>query len=64
MGHVDYVVHAASIASPTYYRKYPIETMDANVNGLRTLLDYALDEARAGRRSRRLPVLLHQRDLR
>ena len=26
---------------PTYYRQYPIETMDANVNGLRTLLDYA-----------------------
>jgi nucleoside-diphosphate-sugar epimerase len=36
-----YVVHAASIASPTYYRQYPIETMDANVNGLRTLLEYS-----------------------
>lgn len=35
----DYVIHAASIASPTYYRKFPIETMDANVNGLRLLLD-------------------------
>ena len=35
-----YVIHAASIASPTYYRKYPIKTMDANVNGLRILLDY------------------------
>jgi nucleoside-diphosphate-sugar epimerase len=33
------IIHAASIASPTYYRKYPIETMDANVNGLRALLD-------------------------
>ena len=49
LGHVDYIIHAASIASPTYYRKYPIETMDANVNGLRTLLEYALDEQRAGR---------------
>ncbi len=38
----DYVIHAASIASPTYYRRYPIETMDANVNGLRSLLDYCL----------------------
>jgi UDP-glucuronate decarboxylase len=37
----DYIIHAASIASPTYYRKYPIETMDANVNGLRYLLEYA-----------------------
>jgi UDP-glucuronate decarboxylase len=38
-GRLDFVVHAASIASPTYYRKYPIETMDANVQGLRLLLD-------------------------
>ena len=38
-GRFDFVVHAASIASPTYYRKYPIETMDANVQGLRLLLD-------------------------
>jgi nucleoside-diphosphate-sugar epimerase len=36
----EYVIHAASIASPTYYRKNPIETMDANVNGLRALLEY------------------------
>jgi nucleoside-diphosphate-sugar epimerase len=41
MGDFDYIVHAASIASPTYYRRYPIETMDANTNGLRNLLDYA-----------------------
>jgi nucleoside-diphosphate-sugar epimerase len=37
--HFDFVIHAASIASPTYYRKHPIKTMDANVNGLRVLLD-------------------------
>jgi nucleoside-diphosphate-sugar epimerase len=36
----QYIIHAASIASPTYYRKHPIETMDANVNGLRYLLEY------------------------
>ncbi len=40
IGDVAYVVHAASIASPIYYRKNPIETMDANVNGLRRLLDF------------------------
>lgn len=40
MDNFQYIVHAASIASPTYYRQYPIETMDANVNGLRYLLDY------------------------
>jgi UDP-glucuronate decarboxylase len=36
-----FVIHAASIASPTYYRQHPIETMDANVGGLRLLLDDA-----------------------
>jgi UDP-glucuronate decarboxylase len=40
MADFQYIIHAASIASPTYYRKYPIETMDANVNGLRFLLEY------------------------
>lgn len=37
---VTYVVHMASIASPMFYRKYPIETLDANIWGLRQLLDY------------------------
>lgn len=37
----QFIIHAASIASPTFYRKHPIETMDANVNGLRILLEYA-----------------------
>lgn len=36
----DYVIHMASIASPMFYRKYPIETLDANIWGLRRLLDY------------------------
>jgi nucleoside-diphosphate-sugar epimerase len=36
------VIHAASIASPIFYRKNPIETMDANVIGLRNLLDLQL----------------------
>ena len=39
---VDFIIHAASIASPTFYRKYPIETMDANVLGLRHLLEHAV----------------------
>ena len=41
----DHIVHAASIASPTYYRRFPIETMDANVDGLRLLLDDAAERA-------------------
>ena len=39
LGHFAWVVHAAGIASPTYYRQHPIETMDANIVGLRALLD-------------------------
>lgn len=45
---LDYVIHAASIASPTFYRKYPLQTMDANVNGLRLLLDQAVTQEQAG----------------
>lgn len=41
----QYIIHAAGIASPTYYRKYPIETMDTNIIGLRSLLDYARQRA-------------------
>ena len=48
-GLFDYVIHAASIASPTFYRKYPLETMDANVNGLRLLLDRSRAQQSAGR---------------
>lgn len=41
MRNFSYIIHAASIASPIYYRQFPIETLDANVNGLRILLDYS-----------------------
>ena len=41
LGDFEYVIHAASIASPTFYRQFPLETMDANVNGLRQLLEAA-----------------------
>lgn len=36
----DFIIHMASIASPIFYRKYPIETLDANIWGLRSLLDF------------------------
>jgi dTDP-glucose 4,6-dehydratase/UDP-glucuronate decarboxylase len=38
---VDYIVHGASIASPTWYRRYPLETIDVNVGGTRRLLELA-----------------------
>jgi len=44
----SYIIHAAGIASPIYYRKYPIETMDANINGLRSLLEYGRSQESKG----------------
>lgn len=38
----NYIVHAASIASPIFYRKYPIETINANVQGLYNILSYMI----------------------
>lgn len=51
MGDFEYVIHAASIASPNFYRKRPIDTMDSNVNGLRRLLGHFRDQAKAGRQA-------------
>lgn len=38
---VDWVIHGASIASPTWYRRYPLETIAVNVEGTRHALDLA-----------------------
>lgn len=38
---VDHIVHGASIASPVFYRKYPLETIDVNVGGTSQLLAFA-----------------------
>lgn len=46
--HYDYIIHAASIASPTFYRMYPIETINANVQGLYRILDYLLIQKKEG----------------
>lgn len=45
---VDYIIHAATIASPPLYRKYPIQTMDATVEGLRNILDYGVRRKELG----------------
>jgi dTDP-glucose 4,6-dehydratase len=36
---VDWIIHGASIASPSFYRRYPLETIDVNVTGTRQLLE-------------------------
>ena len=38
---VDWIVHGAGIASPTFYRRYPLETVDVNVGGTRRMLELA-----------------------
>lgn len=40
---IDIIIHAASRANPTSFLENPLDTIDANINGLRTLLDYAKD---------------------
>ena len=38
---LHYIIHAASIASPPAYRKFPIKTIDVNYQGTRNLLEIA-----------------------
>ena len=40
-GPVQWMIHGAGIASPTFYRKYPLETVDVNVGGTRQILNMA-----------------------
>jgi UDP-glucuronate decarboxylase len=49
MADFDYIIHAAGIASPLYYRRYPIECMDTNITGLRNLLDYCVRQKERGK---------------
>lgn len=36
----DYIIHAASNASPNFFANNPVEVMLANINGVKNLLDY------------------------
>lgn len=38
----DYIIHAASNASPNFFKKQPVEVMMANILGVRSLMDYGL----------------------
>ena len=38
---LDYIIHAAGVASPVYYLKYPIETIESAVHGTKSLLELA-----------------------
>ena len=47
--HFDWIIHAAGIASPMFYRAQPLKCIDANINGLRNLLEYSVAERNARR---------------
>ena len=47
-GPVDWIVHGASVASPSKYRRYPLETLDANITGTRRMLEVALEKDSEG----------------
>ena len=36
----DYIIHASGIASPYYYRKKPIETLEVSIQDLKTFLNW------------------------
>lgn len=38
---LHYIIHAAGLASPVFYKKYPLETIDSAVSGVRHLLELA-----------------------
>jgi UDP-glucuronate decarboxylase len=40
-GPIDYIMHLAGIASPFYYRAYPLETLEAAITGTRNMLELA-----------------------
>lgn len=41
---IDYLIHAAGIASPVYYTKFPVETMDVGTIGTRNMLELAREQ--------------------
>ena len=40
-GKVEYVIHAAGIASPIYYKKYPVEAIEVGTQGTKNFLELA-----------------------
>lgn len=36
---IHFMIHAAGVASPVYYKKYPLETIESAISGVRNLLE-------------------------
>lgn len=45
---LDYIIHAAGLASPVYYMKYPLETIESAVTGAKNLLELGRRNALKG----------------
>ena len=43
-GNVDYILHAAGIASPIFYSKYKLETIHSSLQGTQNVLDLAIEK--------------------
>lgn len=40
-GKIDFIMHAAGVASPIYYQQFPVETMESAIFGAKQLLEVA-----------------------
>jgi UDP-glucuronate decarboxylase len=38
---IHFIIHSAGLASPVYYKKYPLETIESAVSGVKNLLELA-----------------------
>jgi UDP-glucuronate decarboxylase len=38
---IDFIIHAAGLASPVYYQRYPLETIETTITGAKNLLELA-----------------------
>ena len=38
---IHFIIHAAGIASPTYYKQFPLETIESAIMGVKNLLEFA-----------------------
>jgi len=47
--HIDIIIHAASIASPYFYRKHPLKTIESNIVGLQNILNFSKNRKKINR---------------
>ena len=47
-GPIDYIIHAAGIASPVYYMKHPLETIEVSTQGVKLMLELAKQKKSKG----------------